>query len=118
MTADEEDQYIIAQASEPLNEDNTFANERVTVRRRDETIEVDRNDVDYVDVSPRQLISVATGMIPFLENDDANRALMGSNMQRQARAAAVSRGSHRRHRHRIQGRVRFRRGASGQARTA
>ena len=83
MTADEEDQYIIAQASEPLNEDNTFANERVTVRRRDETIEIDRNDVDYVDVSPRQLISVATGMIPFLENDDANRALMGSNMQRQ-----------------------------------
>ena len=83
MTADEEDQYIIAQASEPLNEDNTFAHERVTVRRRDETIEIDRNDVDYVDVSPRQLISVATGMIPFLENDDANRALMGSNMQRQ-----------------------------------
>ncbi|MBP3652884.1 MAG: DNA-directed RNA polymerase subunit beta [Clostridia bacterium] len=84
MTADEEDKYIIAQATEPLDEMGRFANERVTVRRREETIEVERADVDYVDVSPRQLISVATGMIPFLENDDANRALMGSNMQRQA----------------------------------
>ena len=76
MTADEEDQYIIAQANEP--------HPRVTVRRRDEIIQVEAARVDYVDVSPRQLISVATGMIPFLENDDANRALMGSNMQRQA----------------------------------
>ncbi len=84
MTADEEDQYIIAQATEPLDEEGRFVNERVTVRRRDETIEVEKGMVDYVDVSPRQLISVATGMIPFLENDDANRALMGSNMQRQA----------------------------------
>ena len=84
MTADEEDKYIIAQANEPLDENNRFARERVTVRRRDEIIEVDAGKVDYVDVSPRQLISVATGMIPFLENDDANRALMGSNMQRQA----------------------------------
>ena len=84
MTADEEDKYIIAQATEPLDENNRFAHERVTVRRRDETIEVEAGEVDYVDVSPRQLISVATGMIPFLENDDANRALMGSNMQRQA----------------------------------
>ena len=84
MTADEEDKYSIAQATEPLNEDNRFVNERVTVRRKDETIEVEASEVDYVDVSPRQLISVATGMIPFLENDDANRALMGSNMQRQA----------------------------------
>ena len=84
MTADEEDQYIIAQATEPLDDEGHFVNDRVTVRRREETIEVEKGDVDYVDVSPRQLISVATGMIPFLENDDANRALMGSNMQRQA----------------------------------
>ena len=84
MTADEEDKYSIAQATEPLDENNRFVNERVTVRRKDETIEAEAGEVDYVDVSPRQLISVATGMIPFLENDDANRALMGSNMQRQA----------------------------------
>ena len=84
MTADEEDKFIIAQANEPLDENGRFAHERVTVRRKDEIIEVEANRVDYVDVSPRQLISVATGMIPFLENDDANRALMGSNMQRQA----------------------------------
>ena len=84
MTADEEDHYVIAQANEPIAEDGTLKNERVTVRRRDEIVEVDRAQVDYIDVSPRQLISVATGMIPFLENDDANRALMGSNMQRQA----------------------------------
>ncbi len=83
MTADEEDQFIIAQANEPVDENGFFINERVTVRRRDEIIEIDKNAVDYVDVSPRQLISVATGMIPFLENDDAARALMGSNMQRQ-----------------------------------
>ncbi len=84
MTADEEDKYIIAQANEPLDDEGRFVNERVTVRRKDEIIQVERERVDYVDVSPRQLISVATGMIPFLENDDANRALMGSNMQRQA----------------------------------
>ena len=84
MTADEEDQYIIAQANEPLDDEGHFVNERVTVRRRDEIIQIEAAKVDYVDVSPRQLISVATGMIPFLENDDANRALMGSNMQRQA----------------------------------
>ena len=84
MTADEEDKYTIAQATEPLDENKRFVHERVTVRRREETIEVEAGKVDYMDVSPRQLISVATGMIPFLENDDANRALMGSNMQRQA----------------------------------
>ena len=84
MTADEEDKYIIAQANEPLDAEGHFVNERVTVRRRDEITQVEAARVDYVDVSPRQLISVATGMIPFLENDDANRALMGSNMQRQA----------------------------------
>ncbi len=84
MTADEEDRYVIAQANEPLTEDKHFVRDRITVRRRDEIIEVEASKVDYIDVSPRQLISVATGMIPFLENDDANRALMGSNMQRQA----------------------------------
>ena len=84
MTADEEDRYVIAQATEPLTEDGHFVKPRVTVRKREEIIEVDASQVDYIDVSPRQLISVATGMLPFLENDDANRALMGSNMQRQA----------------------------------
>jgi DNA-directed RNA polymerase subunit beta len=83
MTADEEDQFVIGQANEPLDSDGRLANDRITVRRMDEIIEMDRKDVDYLDVSPRQLISVATGMIPFLENDDASRALMGSNMQRQ-----------------------------------
>ena len=84
LTADEEDKYIFAQATEPLNEDGTFANEHVTARRREEILEVEAAKIDYVDVSPRQLVSVATGMIPFLDHDDASRALMGSNMQRQA----------------------------------
>ena len=84
MTADEEDKYVIAQASEPVDENGCLINDRVTVRIRDEITEVERHRVDYIDVSPRQLVSVATGMIPFLENDDATRALMGSNMQRQA----------------------------------
>ena len=84
MTADEEDRYIIAQANEMLDEEGRFVNKRVTARHKDEIIEVDSDRVDYMDVSPKQLVSVATAMIPFLENDDANRALMGSNMQRQA----------------------------------
>ena len=84
MTADEEDKYIIAQATEPLDENGCFINDRVTVRIRDEITAVEKSRVNYIDVSPRQLVSVATGMIPFLENDDATRALMGSNMQRQA----------------------------------
>ncbi len=84
MTADEEDFYKVAQANEPLADDGAFVNERVTVRDRAEIIEVAREQVDFIDVSPRQVVSVATAMIPFLENDDANRALMGSNMQRQA----------------------------------
>jgi len=84
MTADEEDKYIIAQANEPLDAEGHFIKDRITVRIRDEITEVEKNRVDFIDVSPRQLVSVATGMIPFLENDDANRALMGSNMQRQA----------------------------------
>ncbi|MBR5479662.1 MAG: DNA-directed RNA polymerase subunit beta [Clostridia bacterium] len=84
MTADVEDQYIVAQASEPLDENGCLKNERITCRMRAEIIEVDRARVDYIDVSPRMMVSIATAMIPFLENDDANRALMGSNMQRQA----------------------------------
>lgn len=84
MTADVEDEYIVAQANEPLDENGGFANKKITVRYRDTVQEVDREKADYMDVSPKMVVSVATAMIPFLENDDANRALMGSNMQRQA----------------------------------
>ena len=84
MTADVEDNYCVAQANEPLDENNFFMNDRVTVRYRDEFREVPPSQADYMDVSPKMVVSVATAMIPFLENDDANRALMGSNMQRQA----------------------------------
>ncbi len=84
MTADEEDLYKVATANEPLNEDGTFVHDRITVRDKAEIIEVPVSQVDYIDVSPRQVVSVATAMVPFLENDDATRALMGSNMQRQA----------------------------------
>ena len=84
MTADVEDLYTIAQANEPLDENGKFKRKRVTARRRDEIIEVKPEEVDYMDVSPKMVVSVATAMIPFLENDDANRALMGANMQRQA----------------------------------
>ena len=84
ITADIEDGKIIAQATEPLDENNRFKNKKIIARYMDEMIEVDPSRVDYMDVSPRQVVSVATAMIPFLENDDASRALMGSNMQRQA----------------------------------
>ncbi len=84
MTADVEDLYTIAQANEPLDDDGNFIRPRVTARRRDEILEVSRDSVDFMDVSPKMVVSVATAMIPFLENDDANRALMGANMQRQA----------------------------------
>ena len=84
MSADVEDNFIVAQANEPLTEDGHFARPRVTARYRDKILECDNSKVDYMDVSPRMLVSVATAMIPFLENDDANRALMGANMQRQA----------------------------------
>ena len=84
MTADEEDEYIIAQANEPLDENGWFVNRRVTARRREEILEVERERVDYMDVSPKMVVSVATALIPFLENDDNSRALMGSNMQKQA----------------------------------
>ena len=84
ITADEEEQYIIAQANEPLAEDGSFVNERVACRHGEAVLEVARDRVDFMDVSPREVVSVGTSMIPFLENDDANRALMGANMQRQA----------------------------------
>ena len=84
MTADMEDNYIVAQANEPLTEDGHFANPKVAARYRDKILEIERERIDFMDVSPKMVVSVATSMIPFLENDDANRALMGSNMQRQA----------------------------------
>lgn len=84
FTADEEDLYLVAQAQEPMDENGKFIDKRVTVRYLEEVIVVNAEEVDLVDVSPRQIVSVATAMIPFLENDDASRALMGSNMQRQA----------------------------------
>ena len=84
MTADVEDQYIVAPAAEPTDEEGHFINERITCRHRDEIIGVEKEKVDFVDISPRMMVSIATAMIPFLPNDDANRALMGANMQRQA----------------------------------
>ncbi len=84
MTADREDNFIVAQANEPIGEDGRFVNRKVAARYRNDILEVEANKADYVDISPKMLVSIATAMIPFLENDDANRALMGSNMQRQA----------------------------------
>ena len=84
MSADIEDKYYIAQAQEPLNKDGTFVHERIRVRHQNEIIEVEKERVQYMDVSPKQLVSIAAAMIPFLEHDDAKRALMGANMQRQA----------------------------------
>jgi len=84
MTADVEDEYVVAQANEPLTEDNKFVNKRVTARAREEILEVDKESIDFMDVSPKMVVSVATALIPFLENDDNSRALMGSNMQKQA----------------------------------
>ena len=84
MTADVEDNYMVAQANEPLTEDNKFARPKVNGRYRDQILEIEREKIDFMDVSPKMVVSVATACIPFLENDDANRALMGSNMQRQA----------------------------------
>ena len=90
MSADVEDNYIIAQASEPMDENGEFINDRIRVRYRNEIIEVEKNKVQYMDVSPKQLVSVAAAMIPFLEHDDAKRSLMGSNMQRQAVPLMIS----------------------------
>ena len=84
MTADVEDRFIIAQANEPLNDEGYFLGDRVTARAKDDVLSIAPNQVDYMDVSPKQVVSIATALIPFLENDDANRALMGANMQRQA----------------------------------
>ena len=84
MTADEEDNYVVAQANEPLDKKGCFVHAKVNGRHRDQFVEVERSEVDFMDVSPKMVVSVATAMIPFLENDDATRALMGSNMQKQA----------------------------------
>ncbi len=84
MTADVEDNYVVAQANEPLDEDGKFANKKVKARFRDQILETEKENIDYMDVSPKMVVSIATASIPFLENDDANRALMGANMQRQA----------------------------------
>lgn len=84
MTADEEENFVIAQANEPLDDEDRFINERVTARLAQQTAKFNRDDVHFMDVSPKQVVSIATALIPFLENDDANRALMGANMQRQA----------------------------------
>ena len=84
MTADEEDEFIVAQANEPLDKDGHFINDRVNARQRDQFLETNGANIDFMDVSPKMVVSVATAMIPFLENDDTNRALMGSNMQKQA----------------------------------
>ena len=84
LSADEEDEYIIAQANEPIDEEGRFINDKVTVRFKNDIFQIEKNKVDLIDVSPKQIVSVATALIPFLENDDASRALMGSNMQRQA----------------------------------
>ena len=84
MTADEEDEFIVAQANEPLDKDGHFVNDRINARFRDQFLETNGNNIDFMDVSPKMVVSVATAMIPFLENDDTNRALMGSNMQKQA----------------------------------
>ena len=84
LTADEEDRYVIAQGNTPLNEDGSFATDTIMARKIEENIEVRPDEVDYMDVSPKQVVSVASACIPFLENDDSNRALMGANMQRQA----------------------------------
>lgn len=94
LTADDEEEMIIAQANEPINAEGHFVNNRVASRGVGGDIDlVDKERIDYMDVSPKQVVSVATAMIPFLENDDANRALMGSNMQRQAVPLLVTRRS-------------------------
>ncbi len=90
MTADEEDEFTVAQANEPLDEEHKFVNKKVTARRRDEILEVPREEIDYMDVSPKMVVSVSASHIPFLENDDNTRALMGSNMQKQAVPLMIS----------------------------
>ena len=90
MSADQEDKYAIAQATEPLNEDGTFKHDRIRVRYQEDILEVEKDQVQYIDVSPKQLVSIAAAMIPFLEHDDSKRALMGANMQRQAVPLMIS----------------------------
>ncbi len=96
LAADEEEQHVVAQANAPLDEDGHFIAERIPSRYRDQFPEARPSQIEYMDVSPKQVVSVATALIPFLEHDDANRALMGSNMQRQAVPAPRARGPDRR----------------------
>ena len=108
LSADEEDRYVVAQANAPLDKQNNFTEDRVLVRTKGGEVElVPGDEVDYMDVSPRQMVSAATAMIPFLEHDDANRALMGANMQRQAVPLVKSEAPHRRHRHGVPRRPRL-----------
>ena len=116
MPADVEDEYIVAQANEPLDENNCFVRPRVSCRPPQRHPGIPREMVDFMDVSPRMMVSVATASIPFLENDDGNRALMGSNMQRQAVPLMVTQQPIVRHRHGVQGRHRLRRLRAGRAR--
>ena len=114
LSAWEEDQYIIAQANAAVDEKGRFTTDRVNARQAGNFILAPRDKVDFIDVSPKQLVSVAASLVPFLENDDANRALMGSNMQRQAVPLLRARGAVRRHRHGVHHRPRLgrrRRGA-------
>ena len=113
LSAWEEDQYIIAQANVELDEDGHLTTERVNARKQGDFILARRDEVDFIDVSPKQLVSVAASLIPFLENDDANRALMGSNMQRQAVPLLRAQGALRRHRHGVHHRPRLGRGHRG-----
>ena len=102
LTADDEDRFVIAQANAPLDDKNRFVEERVLVRQKHGEVDaILADEVDYMDVSPRQMVSVATALIPFLEHDDANRALMGANMQRQAVPLITQRLAAGRHRHRV-----------------
>ena len=115
LSAWEEDQYIVAQANAPLDENGRFTQDRVNARRAGNFILAPRDEVQFIDVSPKQLVSVAASLIPFLENDDANRALMGSNMQRQAVPLLRARSAVRRHRHGVHHRARLGRGGRGAA---
>ena len=110
LSAWEEDHYIVAQANAPLDEDGRFTQDRVNSRRAGDFILAPRAEVQFIDVSPKQLVSVAASLVPFLENDDANRALMGSNMQRQAVPLLRARSPYVRHRHGVHHRPRLWRG--------
>ena len=116
MTADVEDEYVVAQANEPLDETKHFKRARVSARRRDDILEIDAEKVDYMDVSPRMMVSVATACIPFLENDDCNRALMGIQHAASGSASDGHPAAHRCYRYGVQGCYRLRHRCSGKER--